>query len=92
MGGGRCRGLSLSLDFIASKCGDEVCGWIVDGGDDEPYMELNVEEDLVVGTVPVEPLESFKESSEDLSLLKLALERRRRSLKNGIWSTIISYR
>jgi hypothetical protein len=44
-----------------------------------------VEEDLVVGTVPLDLLESCDESLEEFSVLKLALERRRRSLKNGIW-------
>ena len=42
-----------------------------------PIAEFNVEEDLVVGTVP---LESFDESE----VRKLALDRRRRSLKNGM--------
>ena len=52
-------------------------------------MELSVSEDLVVGTVPLDLLESFDESLDDLSVLKLAFERRRRSLKNGIWLTKI---
>lgn len=48
-------------------------------------MEFSVEEDLVVGTVPSDLLELFDESLEDWSVLKLVLERRRRSLKKGIW-------
>ena len=55
-------------------------------------MELSVEEDLVAGTVPLDLLESCEESLEELSVLKLALERRRRSLKNGIRpTTIVEY-
>lgn len=38
----------------------------------------------MVGTVPLDLLESCDESLEEFSVLKLALERRRRSLKNGI--------
>lgn len=41
----------------------------------------------MVGTVPLDLLESFDESLEDFLVLKLAVERRRRSLKNGIWLT-----
>ena len=37
-------------------------------------------EDLPVGSEPLEPSESF----EDFSVLKLALDRLRRSLKKGI--------
>jgi hypothetical protein len=43
-------------------------------------MELRVEDDLVVGSVLLEPSESL----DDFSVLKLALERLRRSLKKGI--------
>lgn len=42
-----------------------------------PIAEFNVEDDLVVGTVP---FESFDESE----VRKLALDRRRSSLKNGM--------
>jgi len=42
---------------------------MVEGGDDDPYMELSVEEDFVVGTVPLDRLESFDESLDDLSVL-----------------------
>lgn len=41
----------------------------------------------MVGTVPLDLLESLDESLEDFLVLKLAVERRRRSLKNGIWLT-----
>lgn len=58
----------------------------MDGGDEDPYIEPNVEEDFVVGIVPLDPLESLDETLEDLSVLKLALERRRISLKKGMSS------
>lgn len=41
----------------------------------------------MVSTVPLDLLESCDESLEEFSVLKLALERRRRSLKKGIWLT-----
>jgi hypothetical protein len=44
-------------------------------------MEFKVDVDRVVGTVP------FVEADEDLSVRKLALDRRRNSLKKGIAST-----
>ncbi len=56
-------------------------------------MELSVEEDFVVGTVRLDPLESFDELLDDWSgLTLLALDRRRRSLKNGIWSSMACQR
>ena len=71
------------LDLIAERLDEDICGCIEDAGVEAPYTELRVEDDFVVGTVPLfEPLES--ELSEDLSVLKLAFERRRSSLKNGI--------
>ena len=49
-----------------------------------PWQELRVEEDLVVGTVPLEPLEAPSEPAGDL-LPGLTLDRRfRRSRKNGM--------
>ena len=44
-------------------------------------MEFNVDVDRVVGTVPL------VEVDEDLSVRKLALDRRRNSLKKGIIPT-----
>src|SRR4051794_29104868 len=44
-------------------------------------MEFKVDVDRVVGTVPL------AEADDDLSVRKLALERRRNSLKKGIAST-----
>ena len=84
-GEGRCDGggVTTPLDLIAERLDVDMCGCIEDAGVEAPYTELRVEEDLVVGTVPLfDPLES--ELSEDLSVLKLAFERRRSSLKNGM--------
>jgi hypothetical protein len=53
-------------------------GWYVDGGVVLPFKpEFKVEDDLAVGTVAVD---SFEESE----VRKLALDRRRSSLKKGI--------
>ena len=53
-----------------------------DAGVDEGYIELRVDEDLVVGTVPSELLES-SELLSDCFPLELGFFRRR-SLKNGM--------
>lgn len=58
-------------------------GWIEDAGVEAPYAELSVEEDVVVAAVPLEPL-GESEPLDDLSVLKLALERRLKLLKKGI--------
>ena len=83
-GDGLCGGgLVTPLNLMAERLDEDKCGCIEEAGVEAPYTELRVEEDLVVGTVPLlDPLES--ELSEDLSVLKLALERRRNSLKKGI--------
>ena len=47
-----------------------------------PYVEFNVEEDFVVGTESFVPLEPPLLESVLRSVLKLALERLRRSFKN----------
>jgi hypothetical protein len=52
----------------------------VDGGVELPSAELRVEVDLVVGTVPLDPLED----PEVPDVRKLALDRLRSSLKKGI--------
>lgn len=54
--------------------------WYVDGGVELPRIELRVDEDLVVGTVPLDPLED----PDVPEVRKLALERLRSSLKKGI--------
>lgn len=51
----------------------------MEGGVELPSAEFKVEEDLVVGTVPWDSL-------EDPEVRKLALDRRRSSLKKGIGS------
>ena len=51
--------------------------WYVEGGVELPRAEFKVEEDLVVGTVPLDSLED----PEVLEVRKLAFERRRNSLK-----------
>lgn len=87
-GDGRCGRLGGPLDLAESKFGDELGGKMVEGGEE---AEPRVEEDLLtvggvpsVSPVPLEALDSTDESLEDLSVLKLALERRRRSRKKGI--------
>jgi hypothetical protein len=58
---------------------EEPFAWYVEGGVELPSAEFKVEEDLVVGTVPWDSL-------EDPEVRKLALDRRRSSLKKGIGS------
>ena len=62
---------------------EDNSGCIEDAGVDAPYTELSVEEDLVVGALPLEPL-GESEPLDDLSVLKLAFERRLKLLKKGI--------
>lgn len=64
--------------FMVTRFGEDEFGLSEFGGVVEPKEELRVEEDLAVGTVPFE-LESVTEPEV---LLKLALERRRKSLKS----------
>ena len=52
----------------------------MEGGVELPRIEFKVEDDFVVGTVP---FDSFEESL----VRKLAFERRRSSLKNGMSAT-----
>ena len=64
----------------------DICGWMVDGGVDEPYTELSVDDDFVVGAVPLEsrvPAEPLGDALALLDLEELGF-RRRRSLKKGI--------
>lgn len=62
-----------------------MCGWTVDGGVEEPYAEFNVDEDFVVGAVPLEsPSEPGGDPFTPLLLDLELVVRRRRSLKKGI--------
>jgi len=78
-------GFNALADLLRGRLGADMCGWTVDGGVEEPYAEFNVDEEFVVGTVP---LESPSEPGGDpFTPLLLGLElvvRRRRSLKKGI--------
>lgn len=81
--------MSALADRLKGRLGVDAFGWMVDGGVEEPYTEFNVDEDLVVGTVPFE-LDSELPSDpcgEPFTPLLLDLElvfRRRSSLKNGM--------
>ncbi len=79
-GGGLCGRLRLEAPFElgTARLGDDMRACTVDGGVELPYTELKVEEDAASWFVP------FEESLDDLSVRKLALERRLKSLKNGI--------
>lgn len=63
----------VPFDLEVDRVGDDICicGF--------PYTEFKVEVDLFFELVPF-----VLESWEDFSVLKLALERRRRSLKKGM--------
>lgn len=73
----------IPFGFAVEMFDEDSSGCIEDAGVDAPYTELRVEEDLVVGTVPLEPL-GESEPVDDLSVLKLALERRLKLLKKGM--------
>ena len=80
---GRCGmgGAEASpLGFVEATLLEEPLVWQVEGGVELPRIEFKVEDDFVVGTVP---LDSFEESL----VRKLAFERRRSSLKKGMSST-----
>ena len=57
------------------------------GGVELPKVEFNVDDDLVVGTVPLDSLESFDESE----VRKLARERLRSSLKKGMMTVVMNH-
>lgn len=84
---GLCGGRPSALaDLLKGRLDVDICGWTVDGGVEELWAELRVDEDFVVGTVPLEssPSEPFGDPFTPLGLdLKLDF-RRRRSLKKGI--------
>jgi hypothetical protein len=74
------------LGFCWNTSADETEDWRADGGVRELYVELRVEVDFVVGTVPLLALLASLDSV-DLSVRKLALDRLRRSLKKGAMMT-----
>jgi hypothetical protein len=63
--------------LIAAKLDDEPLSLTDEDGVEVPLAEFRVDDDLVVGTVPLDSL-------EESEVRKLALERLRSSLKNGI--------
>jgi hypothetical protein len=67
---------------LVERLEDETLGGTEEGGVVVPNEELRVEEDFAVGMVPL--LDSEEDSLEEPCVLKLALDRRRRSLKKGI--------
>lgn len=46
-------------DLFVTRFGVDWWGCIEEGGVEEAWVELMVEEDLVAGTVPLVPLEPF---------------------------------
>lgn len=54
-----------------------------DGGVDDPYIEFSVDEDFVIGIVPLDSFEFLVPLGGDLSALEPVF-RRRSSLKKGI--------
>lgn len=63
------------------RFGVEVCGWMVEGGVEEPYRELRVDEDFVVLTVPVDPAWALLVPFDDFSVLLAPFLRRKFSKK-----------
>lgn len=68
---------------FVERLGEEVLGGIEEGGVVVPKEELRVEEDFAVGMVPLFD-SSADDPLEEPCVLKLAFDRRRRSLKNGM--------
>jgi hypothetical protein len=86
---GRCGtgGGVVSLNtLIVARLDEDPLTFTDEEGVEVPLVELSVEDDFAAGTVP---LDSFDESD----VRKLALERLRRSLKNGmviVCSSVVS--
>jgi hypothetical protein len=74
---GTAGGTVPTLGFVVARFEEEPFRWYVEGGVVLPWVELRVEEDFAVGTVP---FDSFEESV----VRKLALDRLRSSLKKGM--------
>jgi hypothetical protein len=70
-------GFASLFALIAGKLDDEPLSLTDEDGVEVSLMEFRVDDDLVVGTVPLDSL-------EESDVRKLALERLRSSLKNGI--------
>jgi len=84
---GKGFGLMVLADLLITRLGVDWLSWIEDGGVEEPLAESRVDEDLVVGIVPLDvPLDSL----EVLVLLEVDFSafnpvfRRRSSLRKGI--------
>jgi hypothetical protein len=78
---GRCstgREVASPYARTAARLDEEPLSLTDEGGVEVPFVELKVEDDLAVGTVPLDSL-------EESEVRKLALERLRSSLKNGIF-------
>lgn len=77
---GRCDtggGFASLNALIAARLDDDPFSLTDEEGVEVPFVEFRVEDDLAVGTVPFDSL-------EESDVRKLALERLRSSLKNGI--------
>lgn len=70
-------GFASPYALIAAKLEDEPLSLSDEDGVEAPLAEFRVDDDLAVGTVPLDSL-------EESEVRKLALERLRSSLKNGI--------
>jgi hypothetical protein len=84
MGVGLCGtgGGAMLPSGLFERFGEEALGGSEEGGVVVPNEELRVEEDFAVGIMPL--LDSTDDALEEPCVLKLALDRRRRSLKNGM--------
>src|SRR5580700_2252557 len=77
---GRCGtggGFASPYALIVAKLDDDPLSLTNEDGVEVPLVEFRVDDDLAVGTVPLDSL-------EESEVRKLALERLRSSLKNGI--------
>jgi hypothetical protein len=82
---GRCGtsgGFASPYALVATKLGDDPLSLTDEGGVEVPLLEFRVDDDLAVGTVPLDLL-------EESEVRKLALERLRSSLKNGILAFMV---
>ena len=70
-------GLDSAFALIATRLDDDPLSLTDEEGVEVPLVEFRVEDDLAVGTVPLDSL-------DESEVRKLALERLRSSLKKGI--------
>jgi hypothetical protein len=75
--GGTGGGFASPYALIAAKLDDDPLSLTDEDGVEVPLVEFTVDDDLAVGTVP-------SDSLEESEVRKLALERLRSSLKNGM--------